>query len=344
MHKLSTSYQQPVYKCLYNQEKKLSKKIIFWTSYFISIFFAVLICLSTVFGQAESLTNSLQDDLLNFKESNSDLLNLDKENSLDEEFNPSIILKNEDFFALPEKFNSAFAIQHYLEEKGSLLANYWVTIDFVGDEGVLKKYNNPNWELQPDTVLKPFIGEKMLFSELIWRLSRDSLASGCSLVDNSICFDNLKQPFNPAFLLAKIQKESGLIYGKNSKLDPKDSKTEFLLDRIAGYYCVEISDPSEKVKSCFDENPEWKYYKGVFRQLFYTTRFIRIMMQRCEIGETKANRGLGNVYYVGNKIKVNDQEIFLANSFTCASYIYTPHISAQKILFKIYRQIMINEV
>lgn len=352
MHKLSTSYPQGDANFFKPSSSRLSKigielfvgiKVLIVTVFLVSLGTNLTILASTTSQTSSYSTSSAKDvyDPLDyFLERRSNQLEIDKTSKdWDKDFEAEVVLADEELFKLPIHLDSAFAIQNYLEKKGSFLANYLVSIDFVGDEGVLEKYNNPNFSSQPDLVLKPYLGEKMLFSELVWRLSQESLGSGCSLIDHTVCFDNAEEPINPAFLLAMVQKESGLIYGKNSKLNPNEDKTQFLLDRITGYYCIEIKDNKEKEQSCFDENPKWKYYKGVFRQLYYTMRFTRLMMKRCE-SQNKANRGLGNTYYVGNKIKVDNQEITLKGTFACASYIYTPHVSAQKLFFKVYQEIL----
>ena len=246
--------------------------------------------------------------------------NQDKQldNILDKDgFNTSLIVNDETMYSLPTKFESSEKIQKYLTNRDSFLANYIVDMSFEDDDDVF--VSAPN--------LKKYNGQKMLFSEFVWKLARTEMGGGCSLNTKSTCTNIESKPINPAFILAMIQRESGLIYGKNAKLDPKSDEAKFLLDRATGYMCNESSDKS---KSCWDQNPNWKYYKGIFRQTFYMTRNLMLNTDRCQKSGVNS---YGQLHKVGNVVEVNTKPLRLENGITCALYIYTPHIFAQKHLF-----------
>ena len=251
-------------------------------------------------------------------------------------FNKELVLDDSQLYSLPVNFDSSDKIQKYLESKNSILANYNVNISFESDDdlidpakytGVADKYN----------LLKnygPRFGTNIKFSQLIWELSRTRAANGCSFKSTQLCYDNETKPLNPAYLLAVVQKESGLVYGANAKLDPNSDKAKFLLDRVTGYACLE-----NREKGCFDENPKWRYYKGAFRQLYYTVRFTGTRVKSCQDNISPYKVG-DSVFVVGNEVSVNNrvngvssiEKVRLGNAITCALYIYTPHITAQKLL------------
>lgn len=252
----------------------------------------------------------------------------------DQDFDPSLTFTEREFHSLPSAFSSAKDIQNFLESKGSFLATYLVDISFDKDDDILfhPKFKSLPDILKPSEVLKPYLGKKMLVSEFIWKLSRESLGNGCGITLEKLCINNQELPLNPAIIIGTIQKESGLIYGKNSKLEPNSEESRFLLDRAMGYYCFETEDKS---KSCFDENPEWKFYKGFFRQVYYSSRLLRLRSLSCEQSVDKVFIGKGGFFQVGRDVVIDGEQIFLENSITCGLYIYTPHISAQSLLRKI---------
>jgi|GEM_PF-909191 len=249
-------------------------------------------------------------------------------------FDPGEALSTSDLYSLPEKFSSAAKIQEFLVQNNSFLANYKVNVSFESDDPlILATSTNPN--LQPSSVLASVLGKEVAVSDLIWNMSRGSWANGCSLSDRDVCFDNSIAPINPVFLLTIIQKESGLVFGSNAKLDPNSDQAKFLLDRTTGYMCLE----SERKTSCFDENPFWKYYRGFFRQVYFASRLLRLVERRCNLGGRYAQRYSGNTYVTGNKIQVSGQEVTLKNDITCSFYVYTPHIASQRLVYNVFKQL-----
>ncbi len=240
-------------------------------------------------------------------------------------FNPSEVLRTEDFFYLPISFSSADRIQNFLEYHNSVLADYMVDISFESDDIMISPDIFPGKpdRLIPYYAMQPDYGTKIPVSKFIWELARGDLNNGCSFGSDGSCIDNTINPINPAFILAIIQKESGLVYGSGSKPGSfvNNQGVDFRIDRATGYLCLETSDRS---RSCWDENPEWKYFKGFFRQVYYSARWFRIWTQRCDKGPQFGHNG---IFYTGNTVTIGGQEVTLKNGITCAMYIYTPHIS-----------------
>jgi hypothetical protein len=238
-------------------------------------------------------------------------------------FNPGNVISDNDIYGLPTKFDSPNKIRDYLRSQGSFLANYQVDINFENDD-----------DLWANQSIKDNIGNlygtKMDFAEFIWALARTKLGNSCSLKNREICIDQVKNPINPAVILSLIQRESGLIKGKNAKLDPNSDTAKFLTERSVGYLCLEDDD---KTKSCWDQNPDWKYFKGMFRQVYYGMRLMLINSKRCEIGN------YGSAFRIGNTVNIDGQPIKLENGFSCSIYIYTPHILAQRNIYKVYKEI-----
>lgn len=239
-------------------------------------------------------------------------------------FNPNLILSDQTLNNIPQKFSSSSKIQEYLVINKSFLANYQVSVNFESNDIIIA--NNtfaslPSY-LQPKFNIDKYKNGTILFSQLIWDLATDDLGNSCSLSFQDVCINNRIQPINPGFILALIQKESGLIFGTNAKLDPNLDGTKFLLDRIVGYLCFETSDKS---KGCWDENPEWKYFKGVFRQLFYAIRFLRIKEKMCADSKNFGSTHNNN-YKVGNTLNFDNINVTFGNAITCALYYYTPHV------------------
>ncbi|GAB4147681.1 MAG: hypothetical protein OHK0017_09640 [Patescibacteria group bacterium] len=238
-------------------------------------------------------------------------------------FDPNEILTNDDFKNLPGNFSSPDQIQNLLIKNRSLLANIEVDVSLEPDDTL---YNTP-FTGRPDylvvnKVLAPFVGTKMKPADLIWRLAQTDMGNGCSTT-YAVCINNRTQGLNPVFILGMIQRESGLVYGTNAQLDPNSDYAKFLLDRVLGYYCKEVSDRS---KSCFDENPDWKYFKGFFRQLYYGMRNFRIFEQVCANPSIPYLPSHSPYYRVNNTIQLSDGTVTLRNGITCALYRYTPHI------------------
>ena len=238
-------------------------------------------------------------------------------NALDSSgFNAGLAVNDQSLYSLPEQFNSPAKIRSYLSSKGSFLANYQVGISFEDDDEILNK--NPN--------LKNYLGQKMDFAQLVWNLSRTGLGDNCT--STGICSKTSQKPINPGFVMAMIQRESGLIYGANANMNPNSEDTQFLVDRATGFTCTETTD---KTKSCWDQNPNWKYYKGLFRQTFYMVRNLQLNTKRCEGDGINM---YGKTYKVGEIVSHSNKTFELQNGLTCALYIYTPHTFAQKSLYK----------
>lgn len=267
-------------------------------------------------------------------------------------FSPHEVLRNKDLFYLPISFSSAERIQDFLEYHGSVLADYSVRVTFHHDENPGACDNNDYWYLKgysdcrgvrddtdimidpnlfpgkprrlvPYYAMPPLYGANLRVSDLIWELSRGDLNNGCSFGSDGACIDNTVNPVNPAFILAIIQKESGLVYGAGAQPGSyvNNQSVAFRMERATGYTCFE--NP-ERSKSCWDENPDWKYYKGFFQQVYYSTRWFRIWTERCDLGPAYGHLGK---FYTGAKVNIDGQTVHLKNGITCAMYIYTPHIS-----------------
>ena len=271
-------------------------------------------------------------------------------------------MSDQDLYSLPLAYSSAQRIQAYLQSTGSILASTYATIGFEDagrndqlrtDDLILDSVfgNIPSRFRPRDNVQTPFGGRRMLVSELIWRLSRERFGNSCLIkysvspykASTDICIDMERNPINPGLVLAVIQKESGLVYGACSKTDAQNASycqsVQFRLERLMGYACFENPDRS---KTCYDENPNWKFHKGIFRQLFKAIRLLRIREESCKIGGSFAFRSNGNVFQVGNTVTISGQRIALRNGITCAMYIYTPHVSAQQLTYNIMREVKLD--
>jgi hypothetical protein len=260
--------------------------------------------------------------------------------ALPDVFDPGQVITDQDLYSLPLVFSSADRIQAYLESQGSVLATYRPTIGFVDNGGVDtivtddlivdQVFAGVASKFRPrDQVQTPFAGTTMRVSDLIWKISRENFGNSCYIngstyrAEAALCIDNSVKPINPGFLLTMIQKESGLVYGANSKIDPNSASGKFLLDRALGYYCFENPDRS---KSCYDENPNWKYFKGFFQQIYKAYRLLKIRELTCQVGGNFAWRSGNNVFVIGNTVSIDNINVLLKNGITCSMYIYTPHI------------------
>jgi hypothetical protein len=239
------------------------------------------------------------------------------------EFNANEIISDDQIYSLPAKFDSADKIRIYLKNQGSFLANYKVDIGFEVDDDL---WNTVSVKQN----MGQYAGKQMDFAEFVWKMSQTEMANSCSFINKNVCIDQKVRPINPALLLALIQRESGLIRGKNAKLDPNSNTAKFLIDRSMAYMC---NDSSDDTQNCYDQNPDWKYFKGMFRQVYYGTRLLLINARRCELG-TYRN------YRVGNTVNIDGENIKLENGFTCSSYIYTPHSLSQKALYKVFKDVI----
>ena len=254
--------------------------------------------------------------------------------ALPQSFIPSMVLGNSDV-NINKHFDSALDIQEYLIQNKSVLSKQSFLISLENDDDLitsLKIQIKPDY-LQPSKILSRYT--YLSAAELIWGLSQGGIGNGCHIIYVEICINNKIKPVDPALLITLIQKESGLIYGKNATR-ALDADLQFIMDRATGYYCFENPNKS---KSCYDENPNWKYFKGFFRQVYFATRFLRLWSQRCELGGKYAFKNSQGVYVVDSTITINNQSVLLQNGITCAMYIYTPHISAQKLVYSVYKSI-----
>jgi hypothetical protein len=261
---------------------------------------------------------------------------------------PGLVLSDQDFYSLPLSFSTPLKIQQYFVGRGSFLANYNTVVSLEPDSAILldSAFASRPEQYRTPTQLGPYLGQTMSAAEIIWRLSRTSMSSSCSMIfsngqwsTNEICYDSAEYPINPGFLLAMIQKESGLVYGTNSRLDPNSPQAQFLLDRVVGYYCFE--DPN-RANSCFDENPNWRFYKGFFRQLFWAVRLLRLREQMCRVGGPFAFSNVNGVFQVGNFVAISGRMIKLKNGISCSMYIYTPHIISQRLALEVMHELQIG--
>lgn len=249
------------------------------------------------------------------------------------------------FYSLPNHLSSPEKIQVYLESTGSLLANYKVEVSFAeGDRNLKRDVAFPNVRddnFIPEVVLADYLGKEIPFSEFVWLITRTRFGNSCGPMGfdgrnlNSLCYDNRVNPINPAFVLALIQKESGLVYGHRARLDPNSDNARFLLDRAVGYMCLETSD---RTRTCYDENPQWKFFKGVFRQVYYAMRLIRIREQTCKNPDFAFVNFRGK-HLVGATLEFSGQKVTFGNALTCSLYIYTPHIIDKDLFWRVMRDV-----
>jgi len=275
-------------------------------------------------------------------------------------FNKSEIITNQDFYDLPSFWSvgqtdeQAIARIQTILENGkvpdgngnmvnnpsddSVLATYQVNVSFKEDPGDDEIF----YAQKPGLIPYAHKTTYMSVAELVWRLSRTPMGGGCGILGSkwqNVCLD---KNINPLFILALIQKESGLVYGTCSRVGAPgtacdQAEIDFRLDRAVGYYCYESSD---KTKGCWDQNPVWAYYKGFFRQVYFATNMFRFREQGCKMGGDYALQLSGGNFYTGNTVQIDGQWFPLNNGFTCANYIYTPHISANlyNIMVELYRK------
>jgi len=261
-------------------------------------------------------------------------------------FDQNQILYPDELSKMPKSFNSANKIQEYLESEGSVLATYQAPINFEPDDIIISPnvFQNLPQFLQPRYALAPYYGKTMRVSDFIWELSRGDAGNGCSLGNYNVCINNRVQPLNPVFILAKIQKENGLVRGSCAQVGAVcyGQSMQFRLDRAAGYMCTGGATTS----SCYDENPNWKYFKGFFRQIYYAMRLLRLYQQYCDANGVSVGGTLhktGNTYTVQNgTADLSTSQVVYQNGITCALYVYTPYISAQSLLFNVLNSMDFN--
>ncbi|MBC7472040.1 MAG: hypothetical protein H7196_02125 [candidate division SR1 bacterium] len=275
--------------------------------------------------------------------------------ALPSSFDREMVLTDQDLYSLPLAFSSAEKIQSYLESQNSVLALTKVDVGFV-DNGenditntddlilassninLLDKYS-PRKQVQDQ-----YANKQLRPADIIWKIAQENFGNTCKLdystgivrPDTSICIDNEYRSINPTFILSMIQKESSLVYGSCAKPDadynlacqysnPNNiNKLSFRIDRAMGYGCYEIIVEKDKEKSCYDVNLDWKFQKGFFQQVYKGIRMLRIRSEICNISNF-------NGYKTGDIKLIDGINVLLKNGITCALYIYTPHISYDKI-------------
>ncbi len=247
-------------------------------------------------------------------------------------FDREEIITDEDFYNLPSFWSvgqtdqEAIAqIQAILEYDDSILATEIIDVSFKED------WNDDEvfYAQKPGLIPYAHTTTQMGTAELIWKLSRTDMGMGCGIIGGRYQDICLEDNINPLFLLALIQKESGLIYGRCANRERSEINNcqdiDFRMDRATGYYCFETSDHG---KSCYDENPMWAYYKGFFRQVYFASNMFRFRERACNIGGPYTTYLSGGAFATGETVIIDGQAITLNNGWTCANYIYTPHISS----------------
>lgn len=293
--------------------------------------------------------------------------------SLPATYNPGMVLTEQDFYSLPLQFSSAQKIQNFLEIQNSALATYRVEVGLEADDiliGATTFSDQPTY-LQPRFTVGARNGQTISAAEFIWKLAREDMGNGCHLNYIGLCVNNRVLPMNPAFILAFLQKENSLVSGPCSQPDADTNSgcslgkpntfnsintLQYRLDRAVGYLCRDIPRATSTnfneraaaiARSCYDkndlydgspENPDWKYFKGFFKQLYYSIRLLRLRSEQCKIGGNYAFIGAGGQFQVGNTVSIQGQDIVLQNGITCSMYIYTPGSQLNFYnIFKTYR-------
>jgi hypothetical protein len=292
--------------------------------------------------------------------------------ALPETYTPGLVLTDQDFYSLPLRFSSAEKIQKYLEAQNSILATYRVVIGLEPDDTLIQTGTFPELPtyLQPKFTAGPITGQTISVAEFIWKLTREDMGNGCHMGYEGLCINNRVLPMNPAFILAFLQKENSLVSGPCSMPNADLSTAcplgkpntfnsintlQYRLDRAVGYMCRDIPRATSTnfkereaaiARSCYDkndlyegspENPDWKYFKGFYKQLYYSVRLLRLRSEQCKIGGTYAFIGAGGQFQVGNTVNIQGQNIKLENGITCAMYIYTP--GSQQNFYNIFKSI-----
>ena len=226
-------------------------------------------------------------------------------------FEKGTIVEDSDFTNLTSQFsnrsraNSIALIENYLVSEKSALAGRTINIDMPTDWG------SPDGQWMTDRpYLQKYVGKSVSAAEMIWMISREDLGSG------KYNIVNLFSDVSPLYVLALIQKESGLIYGKCANVSCYDQSVDYRLNRLTGYGCTD---------SLPDCNP---LFLSPFLQLYLAIRDKKAYSDGCKVGFDTWNSGYlksFNSYKVGNTITVDGQRIVLKTAIACASYIYTPH-------------------
>lgn len=114
---------------------------------------------------------------------------------------------------------------------------------------------------------------------------------------------------NPQYLLVLLQKEQGLI----TNPQPKPSQLEW----ATGYAACD---------SCDVDHPGLQKYRGFAQQVDWAARRTRYFYENQN----------EFVYKPGNTYTINGQEVYIKNEATAVMYNYTPHISGNRLLWRIF--------
>lgn len=220
------------------------------------------------------------------------------------DFNPNNLISDKDF-KNTRSMNGASAIQKFLEEKKSVLANTSNSFKVLLKEPV------------GNTALKTILEDPTInnstprsAAELIWDAS---VHSG----------------INPQVILVKLHKEQSLIGGHQNSTPEQLQRA---LDFAMGFGCP-------------DSGPCGELYRGFYFQLFgnvdaENNRYLGATKSLMRSVETPGGRGPyynGKISQVGDVIVLSNtlggyegvqpqQTVTLANAATAALYRYTPHV------------------
>ncbi|PIR97419.1 MAG: hypothetical protein COT91_01515 [Candidatus Doudnabacteria bacterium CG10_big_fil_rev_8_21_14_0_10_41_10] len=230
--------------------------------------------------------------------------------SLADGFNSSLII-TDSRFSNSDAFSSAEAIQRFLKQKGSVLAN--TSSDFLkqlkepADVSLKIRLEDPN----------PDLGRLRSAAELIYDAAQLS-------------------KINPQVILVTLQKEQSLIGGSSNNIQRR-------LDRALGYACPDSGVCGDIFLSFYSQlfgnvDSEGNRYLGGVRSLsksFYTPSGRGPAVDSS--GRTYGSGAKVRISHVGDTITVDNtqgapynaeatQTVTLGNSATAALYRYTPHV------------------
>lgn len=121
---------------------------------------------------------------------------------------------------------------------------------------------------------------------------------------------------NPQVILAKLQKEQGLI--TNPK--PKETQLEFALGYGACDSCKLRAAKDPEAQRIIDK------YGGIEKQIYNAAEFLRYILDKPNALS----------YHPGKVYTIDGKEVLVKNAATSALYNYTPHIQGNKLFWKIY--------
>jgi hypothetical protein len=217
-------------------------------------------------------------------------------------FDPETIFYDSDLYTLPAIFvgksraESIALIQNILAQDNATLATASVPIN-IEDAGYT--FRHPE--------VQPYLNTTVSAAEAIWSISQENLGKGT--------WNNMQitEGINPLLLMAIIQKESGIIYGKCARDTCFDQSTSFRIARATGY-------------ACYDGQPCKDEFLGFFSQVYFTARWYKAFTKYCKDGF----RGYGQDFQTGKAITLEGTTLTFGSNITCATYYYTPHVSPQR--------------